>query len=63
MLAVNRRYERSDYLPCIAWGQTAVEASEWTVGTVVRLEGRLQSRNYIKVENGVGVEKPHTKSR
>lgn len=57
MLAVNRRYERSDYLPCIAWGQTAVEASGWTVGTVVKLEGRLQSRNYIKVENGVGVEK------
>jgi len=57
MLAVNRRYERSDYLPCIAWGQTAAETSEWTVGTTVKLEGRLQSRNYIKVENGVGVEK------
>jgi len=57
MLAVNRKYERSDYLPCIAWGQTASEASEWTVGTTVKLEGRLQSRNYIKVENGVGVEK------
>ena len=57
MLAVNRKYERSDYLPCIVWGQTATEASEWTVGTVVKLEGRLQSRNYIKVENGVGVEK------
>jgi len=57
MLAVNRKYERSDYLPCIAWGQTASEASEWTVGTVVKLEGRLQSRNYIKVENGTGVEK------
>lgn len=57
MLAVNRRYERSDYLPCIAWGQTAAETSEWTVGTTVKLEGRLQSRNYIKVENGIGVEK------
>lgn len=57
MLAVNRRYERSDYLPCIAWGQTAALASEWDVGTSVRLEGRLQSRNYIKVQNGVGVEK------
>lgn len=57
MLAVNRRYERSDYLPCIAWGQTAAEASEWTIGTTVKLEGRLQSRNYIKVQNGVGVEK------
>ncbi len=57
MLAVNRRYERSDYLPCIAWGQTAAETSEWSVGTTVKLEGRLQSRNYIKVENGVGIEK------
>ena len=57
MLAVNRRYERSDYLPCIAWGQNASETSEWTIGTIVKLEGRLQSRNYIKVENGAAVEK------
>lgn len=48
MLAVNRPYNRSDYLPCIAWGRTAAELSLLPVGTVIRLTGRLQSRAYIK---------------
>lgn len=49
MLAVTRRYGRTDYLPCIAWGRTAREASLWEQGRPVRLTGRFQSRNYIKV--------------
>jgi len=49
MLAVNRHYGRSDYLPCICWGLKAREAALWTVGTNLRLEGRLQSRSYIKL--------------
>lgn len=49
MLAVNRHYGRSDYLPCICWGFTAREAARFTVGTRVRLAGRLQSRGYIKL--------------
>ena len=49
MLAVNRHYGRSDYLPCICWGLKAQEAALWGVGTSLRLEGRLQSRNYIKL--------------
>ena len=49
MLAVNRPYGRSDYLPCICWGLSAREASGWSVGTVLCLEGRLQSRDYIKL--------------
>ena len=57
MLAVNRRYGRSDYLPCIAWGTKAREASEWTVGTVVRLNGRVQSRKYTKIIDGESYEK------
>ena len=57
MLAVNRRYGRSDYLPCIAWGLRAKEASEWPVGRNIRLGGRIQSRNYIKNLDGVPVEK------
>ena len=57
MVAVNRRYGRSDYLPCICWGVRAREASLWPVGTVVRLEGRIQSRNYIKVTEEGPVEK------
>ncbi len=48
MIAVNRKYGRSDYLPCIAWGAKARETSEWSVGDIVYLKGRLQSRNYIK---------------
>ena len=57
MLAVNRRYGRSDYLPCIAWGRLAESASEIKVGDTVALEGRIQSRKYIKTENGVMTER------
>ncbi len=49
MLAVNRHYGRSDYLPCICWGMKARQAANWQVGTSLHLEGRLQSRNYIKL--------------
>ena len=48
MLAVNRHYGRSDYLPCLVWGERAFLASEWSVGTVVSLTGRFQSRRYHK---------------
>ena len=57
MLAVNRHYGRSDYLPCIAWGIKAKETSQWPVGTVVSLTGRVQSRQYVKVIEGAAVEK------
>ena len=48
MLAVNRHYGRSDYLPCICWGSLAREAACWSVGQQLRLEGRVQSRRYLK---------------
>ena len=48
LLAVNRRYGRADYLPCIAWGRSAREAADWPVGGPVSLRGRLQSRKYVK---------------
>ena len=48
MLAVNRRYGRSDYLPCIAWGKNALLASGWEIGRTVSLRGRFQSRVYVK---------------
>ena len=57
MLAVNRRYGRSDYLPCITWGLRAREAAYWDTGTTVSLEGRIQSRRYIKLIGGEPVEK------
>ena len=49
MLAVSRRYGRSDYLPVIAWGQLATLCSSYEVGDSIRLEGRIQSRTYRKV--------------
>ena len=52
MIAVNRRYGRSDYLPCIAWGIKAREAAHWEVGTDVVLNGRVQSRQYTKLIDG-----------
>ena len=53
MLAVNRRYGRADYLPCIAWGGLARRCGSLEVGDGVRLEGRLQSRAYTKVDHGI----------
>ena len=57
MLAVNRRYGRSDYLPCITWGLKARETAEWDTGTMVTLDGRIQSRSYVKIVGGDPVEK------
>ena len=57
MLAVNRRYGRSDYLPCICWGLQARQAAAWAVGDQVQLYGRLQSRAYIKLTEDGPVEK------
>ncbi len=47
-LAVNRRYGRADYLPCIAWGAVAQEVSRLHVGARLTVEGRVQSREYTK---------------
>ena len=52
ILAVNRRYSRADYLPCIAWGSLAHLCGSLTVGNRVRLTGRLQSRLYSKTIEG-----------
>lgn len=49
ILAVNRHYGRADYLPCIAWGQTAVQIAGMDVGERLALEGRVQSRTYTKL--------------
>ena len=48
MLAVNRAYGKSDYIPCITWGRTARFASHLKVGDKVQLMGRFQSRAYQK---------------
>ena len=48
LLAVNRKYRRADYLPCIAWGSVALACSRLETGDPLLLEGRLQSRTYLK---------------
>lgn len=57
MLAVNRPYHRADYLPCIIWGRCAQEVASYPVGTPLYLTGRLQSRAYVKVTDGVAEER------
>ena len=57
MLAVNRRCGRSDYLPCICWGRRARDAALLGVGDRLSLSGRIQSRPYIKVIDGIQVDK------
>ncbi len=49
MLAVPRAFKRADYLPCILWGRTAVEASACHTRDVIQISGRLQSRIYNKM--------------
>ena len=48
LLAVNRPYGKSDYIPCICWGRNARFASGFEVGEHVQIIGRIQSREYIK---------------
>lgn len=48
LLAVNRSYNKSDYIPCIAWGRNARFCGKRTVGENVRVMGRMQSRTYQK---------------
>lgn len=53
LLAVNRPYGKSDYIPCIAWGRNARFAGKLEVGTRLRIEGRIQSREYNKIVDGI----------
>ena len=48
LLAVNRAYNKSDYIPCITWGRNARFCSKMEVGTEVKVTGRVQSRSYEK---------------
>lgn len=48
LLAVNRPYGKSDYIPCICWGRNARYASGFEVGEHVQILGRIQSRDYVK---------------
>ena len=48
LLAVNRPYGKSDYIPCICWGRNARYVSSFTVGSRCLVWGRIQSREYMK---------------
>ena len=49
LLAVNRQYNKSDYIPCICWGRNAEYVSSMAVGTKITIIGRVQSREYNKL--------------
>ena len=48
LVAVNRSFKKSDYIPCICWGRNARFASGLEVGTRLKVQGRIQSREYFK---------------
>ncbi len=58
MLAVNRMYNKSDYIPCITWGRNAGYSAAMEVGDCISIQGRLQSRQYKKkMDDGRIIEK------
>ena len=57
LLAVNRPYGKSDYIPCISWGRNARYANEFEVGSRCKVIGRIQSREYMKKITEEQVEK------
>lgn len=48
LIAVNRSYGKSDYIPCVVWGRNARFVVQLKVGTHIEINGRIQSRGYIK---------------
>lgn len=58
LLAVNREYGRTDYIPCIMWGRNArFASSRLKVGNQIQITGRIQSREYEKMEANEKVKK------
>lgn len=56
LVAVNRSYGKSDYIPCICWGRNARFAASFEVGSHVQIWGRIQSREYVKKLSETEVE-------
>lgn len=57
LVAVNRAYNKSDYIPCIAWGRNAKYCESFSVGEKVIVHGRVQSREYDKKDENGNIEK------
>lgn len=56
LLAVNRSYNKSDYIPCITWGRNARYVNGLGVGEKVTIVGRIQSREYQKTDHSGNIE-------
>ena len=56
LVAVNRAYNKSDYIPCITWGRNARFCEDMPIGTLLKLVGRVQSRPYEKKHEDGSVE-------
>jgi single-stranded DNA-binding protein len=56
LIAVNRGYGKSDYIPCVTWGRNARYAGDFEVGAAIEITGRIQSRQYQKRLNDYAVE-------
>lgn len=58
LVAVNRPYNKSDYIPCIAWGRNARYSQNLAIGDNIKIWGRIQSREYQKkLESGEAISK------
>ena len=57
LIAVNRSYGKSDYIPCICWGRNARYVAGFDVGARLKIQGRIQSREYVKRLSEEEVEK------
>lgn len=57
LLAVNRSYNKSDYIPCIIWGRNAKYCEHLETGSIVKVTGRVQSREYEKKHEDGTIEK------
>ena len=57
LVAVNRAYNKSDYIPCITWGRNARFCEDMPIGTELKLVGRVQSRPYEKKHEDGNIEK------
>lgn len=56
LLAVNRSYGKSDYIPCVCWGRNALFVSNFEAGAHIYMEGRIQSRVYKKTLSDTEIE-------
>jgi primosomal replication protein N len=59
LLAVNRSYGKTDYIPCVVWGRNARFVGQLEVGTHIEINGRIQSRGYVKMHED-GTEEQRT---